>query len=193
MKRFIKFIVLNEIEMLKQKEMLWMYGILFSLICCLTVSAEMNLTDCLNTTNCTIINNTHIVNQTFIYNYTINQTIFYNITNINLTCINCTYNNNMTNGSFYNKSESDNIYFLKTDFQNWKTIEQPSIYLKKADVNYTGLSELTNTVNQMKNNVTDFNTRLDDNSFTPMWKIIVIITLILCFIAIGISIKVMTS
>lgn len=182
---------------MKSKEMLWMYGIFFMLIILSSVSATLivvNATDNLGN-NYTL--NFDLPNQTIIYNYTnnytiINQTVFYNITNV--TCINCTnyYNNtntgNLSSDNFYNRTQSDNIYVLKTDLQNWKTLELPSLYLKKTDINY---SDMIDSVNKIKNNFTDFDSRLEDNSFTPMWKMIVVIAIIIGLLAIGISARAM--
>lgn len=196
---------------MKQKGMLWMYGFfLFSLLLltvsaypleinnCRAISIQNNLsfngngTGTLNGNVTLVCDFSNIFENTSVNvtdNYTSPMMIYYsNQTNrlylmpFNATAV------IILNNSYYTKNESDNIFLLRTDFVNWKTLEQPSLYLKKTDVNF---SDLSDSITKMQGNLTDVNSKLDDNSFSSLWKILLVGTLFLSLIAIGIGIKTM--
>jgi hypothetical protein len=93
------------------------------------------------TQNITYVNNTY-VNNTYL-NSTGNYTIE-NITNVtyqNNTCINCTYNQT---GIFYNMSQIDDKFALKSDIKTYDL----SPYASKSELSAYALKAVNNTISE---------------------------------------------
>lgn len=144
------------------------------------------------------VSNNETANLTiYIYNYTTNFTnatqTYYNITNVtvtnytlidNITCVNCTNNyTNITeqdlkiynytiqdsNGTYYNKTQTDNVFVSKTDFQNNLNNVITGTNTANSNLN-TSISAINNTVTDMQ--------KKNKNRNIPVWIGIIVAILI---------------